>query len=338
MQPKVSIVIPVYNVEKYLRKCLDSVVNQTLRDIQIICINDGSTDHSRAILQEYADMDSRLEIIDKPNGGGPGAARNFAYPYIRGTYTLFVDSDDYLDIALCGQTVGKADEVQADFVAFSYESFPGRGKNPFASVDREVLEATTPLDRLDEKIRCGLFTLFVTPWCKLFRSDFLFQNKIDFPEYAYFDDNSMNWKAIVLARKILFLPEKLYYYRLRFGSIMRPKSKKYLDGVKGFLKAKQDMIDCGVYDEIRDYFLNEWLGHLRTYYRLVSNRERPAVRKRILESLGNTEWDFLKHSAYIKPKLRSFYGEIQKPFSWKNRIWILFSNTIEKFKTLLRSQ
>ena len=110
----------------------------------------------------------------------------------------------------------------------------------------------------------------------------------------------------------------------------------YLDGVKAFLKAKQDMMDCGVYDEIRDFFLNEWLGHLRTYYRLVCDRERPDVRERILESLGNSEWDFLNHSVKIKPKLRSFYKEIQKNFSWKNRFWILASNTVEKCKTMIK--
>src|SRR5215469_13757361 len=110
MQPIISIIIPVYNVEPYLRQCLDSVVNQTMRDIQIICVNDGSPDNSRAILQEYANRDSRIEIIDKPNGG-QSSARNAAYPHIRGKYTLFVDSDDWIERDLCEKTYRKAEET-----------------------------------------------------------------------------------------------------------------------------------------------------------------------------------------------------------------------------------
>ena len=336
MQPKVSIIIPVYNVEQYLTECLDSVIHQTMKDMEVICIDDGSNDGSRRILTEYAEKDRRIIILDKPNGGGPGAARNIAYPNIRGIYTLFVDSDDYLDLALCEKTIDQADNYQADIVVFSYKTFPGRSSNPFRSIDVNGITAATPLDCLEEKKRYGLFTRFITPWCKLFRSEFLLQNGIDFPEYAYFDDNGMNWKAMVMAGKITFLPEQLYFHRYRLGSIMRPSGKKYLNGVRAFSKAKRDMIDCGVYDQIRDFFLNEWLGHLRTYYRIVSGVERPDVRKRIINSLGDSEWDFLRHSPNVKPKLRSFYRRIQKPVSWNLTVWVSISNLIEKIKILFK--
>jgi glycosyltransferase involved in cell wall biosynthesis len=95
--PKVSIVIPVYNVEKYLRQCLDSVVNQTLKDIEIICVNDGSTDNSLQILEEYANKDDRIKIINKDNGG-LSSARNAGLEIATGVYIGFVDSDDYIEI------------------------------------------------------------------------------------------------------------------------------------------------------------------------------------------------------------------------------------------------
>jgi len=86
MQPKVTIILPVYNVEPYLRQCLDSVVNQTMREIQVICVNDGSTDGSPTILEEYAAKDPRVEVYHQENQGA-GSARNAAYPYVRGKYT-----------------------------------------------------------------------------------------------------------------------------------------------------------------------------------------------------------------------------------------------------------
>ena len=98
---------------------MDSVVNQTMRDIQIICVNDGSPDGSRAILQEYADRDSRIEIIDKPNGG-LSSARNAAYPHIRGKYTLFVDSDDWIELDLCEKTYRKSEETGAQMTMFFF--------------------------------------------------------------------------------------------------------------------------------------------------------------------------------------------------------------------------
>ena len=96
MQPKVSVIIPVYNVEKYLRQCLDSVVNQTLKDIEIICIDDGSTDNSLNILKEYAQKDNRIKIISKKNGG-LSSARNAGLKFATGEFVGFVDSDDYIE-------------------------------------------------------------------------------------------------------------------------------------------------------------------------------------------------------------------------------------------------
>jgi len=114
---KVTIVLPVYNVEPYLRQCLDSVVNQTMQDIQIICVNDGSTDKSLTILQEYAARDGRIEIIDQENQGA-GSARNAAIPYIRGKYVYFADPDDWLDVKLCEKTYACAEATGADAVFF----------------------------------------------------------------------------------------------------------------------------------------------------------------------------------------------------------------------------
>ena len=113
--PKVSVIIPVYNVEAYLRQCLDSVVNQTLRDIEIICVDDGSTDGSRAILEEYSEKDSRFKVI-KQNHSNAGACRNAAMAIAKGEYLGFVDADDFCDLTLFEKAYTKAKSDDADVV------------------------------------------------------------------------------------------------------------------------------------------------------------------------------------------------------------------------------
>lgn len=117
--PKVSIIIPIYNISQYLSKCLDSLINQTLKDIQIICVNDGSTDNSLSIIQKYANSDNRILLINKKNGG-LSDARNVGLQYAEGEYYMFVDGDDWLDLTTCADTYDLAESYNADVVMFSY--------------------------------------------------------------------------------------------------------------------------------------------------------------------------------------------------------------------------
>ena len=116
---KVSVIIPVYNVEKYLRKCLESVVNQTLKDIEIICVNDGSTDSSALILDEYARNDNRIKVYTQENQG-QGAARNMALELAQGDYIAFVDSDDWLEVSALEELYKFITEKGAEAVVFDF--------------------------------------------------------------------------------------------------------------------------------------------------------------------------------------------------------------------------
>lgn len=122
---KVSVIIPVYNVDKYLSKCLDSVIAQTCSDIEIICVNDGSTDNSAQILSEYSNRDSRIKMITKPNGG-LFSARHVGMVSAAGEYLLFVDSDDWIEKTLVEKTLNKITETGADVVIFGAYSVKGK--------------------------------------------------------------------------------------------------------------------------------------------------------------------------------------------------------------------
>lgn len=123
VSPKFSIIIPIYNVEDYLSKCLDSVIEQTLMDIEIICVNDGSKDKSLNILQQYSNNDNRIRIISKENGG-LSSARNAGLKVAKGDYICFLDSDDYAEPNLCERLYTEILEYKPDIIAFGANIFP----------------------------------------------------------------------------------------------------------------------------------------------------------------------------------------------------------------------
>ena len=141
--PKVTVVVPIYNVEKYLRQCLDSIVNQTLKDIEIICVDDGSTDSSPQIIQEYMDKDSRVKVITKPNSGY-GNSMNRGFDMAEGEYIGIVESDDYADPEMFEEMYNVASSNQLDVVKsgfYYYYSIP-KERNEKEEISYEDIHAS----------------------------------------------------------------------------------------------------------------------------------------------------------------------------------------------------
>ena len=280
-KPKITIIIPVYNVEQYLRQCLDSVVNQTMREIQIICVNDGSPDNSRSILQEYADKDSRIEIIDKTNGG-ISSARNAAYPHIRGKYTLFIDSDDWLELDLCEKTYQKSEITGAEMTVFFY-SKEQDGSCPMSHIslqDKVTIEDKLPV------------LTHPTAWSKLWRTDFLLDNKLYFPEGLVWEDNLVHWQAVTLAEKISVLPEQLYHYRFRPASIMQI-SENSMQVIPIYSKIYEFLLESGYYATYREEFILRKLHVWCRHYSFLPTTMKPRFAAMIRESLTADDWQFL---------------------------------------------
>lgn len=147
MNPLVSVIVPIYNVEKYLPKCIESIMNQTLKEIEIILIDDGSTDRSGAIADEYGERDSRINIIHKKNGG-QGSARNKGIELANGYYIGFVDSDDWIDCDMYEKLYSKAISLKSDIVVGSRRVFDEKGalknevyveNNEFTNVNKNIV-------------------------------------------------------------------------------------------------------------------------------------------------------------------------------------------------------
>ena len=200
--PKISVIIPVYNTEKYLRQCLDSVVNQTLKDIEIICINDGSTDNSLEILNEYASSDNRIKLISITDNKGVSFARNFGIRVSKGRYIGFVDSDDWIDLNFYENLYLTAEKENSDIIAASTIVNVKRNKKSSWNWSK---------GNKDEKERRLLFISY--SWFKIYRRDFLIDNNISFQEVKIFSDVSFTFISSMLAKNITICQKGHYFYR-----------------------------------------------------------------------------------------------------------------------------
>ena len=299
--PTISIIIPVYNVEQYLRQCLDSVVNQTMQEIQIICVNDGSTDGSLAILRAYEASDARFEIIDKPNGG-QSSARNAAYSHIKGKYTLFVDSDDWIELDLCEKTYLKAETTGAPLIVFFYQ-----GKNGYDTPAQH--KRISPCDKITVEEKLPLLGWQVV-WNKLWRTDFLLGNKLYFPEGLVFEDNLVNWQAVTLADKISIVPERLYYYRRNLNSTMQTRGEHSLHMVPIYEKIREYLLASGYHATYREKFISMKLDVWFRHYRNLPTSLQPRYLAMIREVLNEDDREFYRTTS-CKKIVKLFYAMIE---------------------------
>lgn len=217
--PKISVIIPVYNASKYLKECLDSVVNQTLKDIEIICVNDGSTDNSLSILEKYAQNDDRIKIINQENKG-LSEARNVAIEVASGDYIGFVDADDYINLSFYENLFNRAEETKSDIVSCEYMyRFKDRQKNRkkiFLKVDTNVV--TTDIK---EKFEC----LYLPNYCyvmnKIYRRDCLTER---FLKGLKWEDVYFTCNVLAKSYKLSVAKDAAYYYRDNPNSIVNDVS------------------------------------------------------------------------------------------------------------------
>ena len=224
MAVKVSIIVPVYNVEKYLRKCLDSLVNQTLKDIEIICINDGTKDNSVEIIDEYVKKYSNVLLINQENQG-LGMARNNAMKYAKGDYIAFVDSDDWIDLDMYEVLYNKAIKTNADIVECDYrmvfeDSTKVKNRTLFGSLHTwkkfpitcgKIFDWKYVKDDIFDGLRCMV-------WNRLYKRSLIFDNNLTFPD-GKCEDYPFSLDAVLSAKSIVYCHKTLYNYLIRFGSL-----------------------------------------------------------------------------------------------------------------------
>lgn len=216
--PLISIIVPVYNVEQYLSECLDSLINQTYKNIEIVCIDDGSGDSSSEILNVYAKSNSNIKVITTENRG-LASARNLGMAEAAGDFLMFVDSDDWIDIDTLASIHqnGLLDDSHIDIICFGTRRVTDGIKTPYRSYKSDTIQ---PLDNryaLEINVEaCG----------KLYRTSFLRLNSIIFPVGLYYEDITFNWSCLSYANQIATIKNVFYNYRKRDDSIMGSSHKK----------------------------------------------------------------------------------------------------------------
>ena len=231
---KLSIIVPVYNTEKYIVNCLDSLVNQNLEEIEIICVNDGSTDRSLEILERYAGEDERIRIITKENDG-LGAARNTGIDAAQGKYIGFVDSDDFADPNMFRLLVKAAESADADvaignvylYYDDSKKTVPYRDQKFYQTLNRVGVFRAKDVPEIVENI--GV-------WDRIYRRQFIENHKLRNPEHVIYEDALFSFQTSVLAERLVECSEAVYFYRKNTGSAITDK-EVWLDSYKfDFLK------------------------------------------------------------------------------------------------------
>lgn len=286
-EPKVSVIIPVYNVEKYLRQCLDSVVGQTLQDIEIICVNDSSTDGSLAILEEYAAKDSRIQVVTQPNGGA-GAARNNGLRRAKGKYLSFLDSDDFFELNMLEEAYQFAEEDQADFVIYKSDQYHTE-EDKFVDVNWVVRESEIPPYHPFNyrQLTMNVFKVYVGwAWDKLYRRDFVEKHQLTFQEQRTTNDMLFVFSALVLAKKMAVLPKVLAHQRRDAkDSLSKTRENSWQCFYHALSALKERLVKEGIYKELERDFINYALHSCLWNYNTLSEPTKSTLREKL-----TTEW------------------------------------------------
>ncbi|MDY6309565.1 MAG: glycosyltransferase family 2 protein [Oribacterium sp.] len=216
-----SVIIPAYNAAEYLEKCVSSVLEQTRRDLEVIVVNDGSTDRTPELCEQLRNRDSRVRVMHKKNGG-LSSARNLGLEVATGEYVFFLDADDWLSEACLADLHALREKTNADIVIANFVSFDEeKGLFTFYSTDETYYEETyTPKELFthENDARDNFHTSFIHAWDKLYRKELFLH--VRYPEGMLAEDDYTTWKLYLLSDKIAYLNKAEYFYRVHDGSIM----------------------------------------------------------------------------------------------------------------------
>lgn len=282
---EISVIIPVYNVEKYLAKCLDTVINQTFKDIEIICVNDGSTDNSRKILEEYKNKDSRIIIIDKENGG-LSSARNVGMQIATGKFLSFIDSDDWVDLTMLEKLYNNITSLNTDISICAVHQFDEKTQKIDDSVPYFTLEFfNKTFDNRAfsyEETKPFLMDVCVMAWNKLYRHSFIKEYNATFPEGLIWEDGPFFFSIYFKTNRVSIIRDFLYYYRInRKGSIVQIGGKQFIDIIDVVELMYNSIKDLPCFDEIKNEFYRRKADDIVYRYNLIAAKYKNMFSKKL---------------------------------------------------------
>lgn len=280
MKNKVSIIIPCYNIEKYVEKCLNSIIKQTERNIEIICVNDGSEDNTLKLLQKYQQIDNRIKIVEK-NNGGVASARNVGIRESNGEYIMFVDGDDYIDRNMVKQLYVEAKRNEIDIIKCNrYDVYPKARKiirrKPLWEenkiIEKEFFKKEIYMDFF-KRSKLG------SVWMTLIKSEIIKKNNIYFNEKMHVDEDVVfSFQVFLKAKRFMYIKEPYYYY-VRHGEGLSARGVNLEDRIESreehvrFLKEKINLCDIENQEEV----LKEKIAFIGIYTAFQTSRMNKSI-------------------------------------------------------------
>lgn len=285
---EISVIIPVYNIQQHLRECLDSVLGQSYPHLQVICVDDGSTDESPAILAQYAQKDNRVQVIRQQNAG-PGAARNTGLEAATGEYVIFLDSDDWFEPDFLEKMVDTAQREGADVAicrAVEFDTNSGRELPSEWMMKKQYLPgklAFAPQEMADHLFQ---FT-YGMPWDKFYRRELLTTSGIRYPALKNSEDLAFVYPTLLAAKRIAVVDEVLIHHRInRMASVSNSRCGQPEAPYEAFQIVKEYLEQHQLMDTYRRSFLN-WAMEFLVWH--ISNMSQRDIQKQYLNTLRH-QW------------------------------------------------
>lgn len=280
--PYVSVIIPVYNVAPYLRDCIGSILNQTLQNIEVICVDDGSTDGSLDILEEYKNTDKRVCVVRQQNSGA-AIARNNGLAIAKGEYLSILDSDDFFKPTMLEEAYYRAKETDADIVVYRfhrYDHISGREYDQ-PHMNKKSNFPNTPLFSIADIQKMGknyLRVLYGWTWDKLFSRKYIEKQELSFQNVKIYNDMFFTYSALATSQKITFIDAPLMCQRVnRAGSITKSAQKNWVCIFDALKKVKDYLISNNLFDNFEKEFKSYAIRMLIYTYGETSGTEQRAM-------------------------------------------------------------
>lgn len=307
MDVKVSVIIPIYNGEKYLEQCIDSILEQTLKEFELICVDDGSTDCTNEILEKYVMRDARVHVYHQSNQYA-GVARNTGMKYAKGKYILFLDSDDFFENDMLEKMYDQIECDEADICVCNGYNYDEQNGNFVRGgyLEAKRLPERVPFSIKEEgQIIFNFTTMHL--WNKMFRFAFIKEQDVKFKPHRIQEDTGFVMHALSSAKRITVVKDRLFYYRMNTGtSLTDSLSSDVFAGYLAFKEAKQELIARDVYSEkVQRSFANKALGNCMHFFRKLNSFEGYCkLYEKLVNDNGFAELDILDYGEgyYYKEK------------------------------------
>lgn len=306
---KVSVIVPVYNVEKYIEECIKSILSQSLKEIEIIIVNDGTKDKSMEVIKNLLE-DERIIVINKQNGG-LSSARNEGLKIAKGEYIAFVDSDDYIDTKMLEELYKVTENKKYDIVFSNFIPFSEKGLNK----EEEYKDRLQGLKNNAGFGREVYIPELTVVWNKIYKRNFLKEQNLLFTERIIHEDNNFTLKAFLLSDKVYYLQKGLYFYRNREGSIINSLKieKQYLS----YKKIYEDLKNLKIQNKFAQ--LRLFINTYRYYFQMKDKEENKIIKKDELKIILKSIKEKIKNISLNKTEKKIIKNDLR---------WMFKSNKI----------